>query len=140
MSQLSEAKKNNDLLWIIEKYNEYIDDDKIDFSEEDFAQFNKLLREKSQKLDQDLERFKNSSPFMNWASEELYSKSEKVTNRKVKEYIENIEDEIRETISTYHAVKTLKGLKPLLQERYEDVDFDPFDMLANGDLDFLFKN
>ena len=116
MSQLSEAKKNHDLLWIIEKYNQFIPDDQLDFAESDFDKFNKMLRRKSLKLDDKHEHYKNSAPFIAWADEYVYSKSDRVIEKRINEYISEIQANVEDVSCLFNEVKNPKGIKTCFRD------------------------
>ncbi|MBL4821926.1 MAG: hypothetical protein JKX90_00175 [Colwellia sp.] len=145
MAQLVKAKKNKDAYTIISMFHQFMPESELtlfDGSDEELTQaLIKLLNEKLRELDQENkdQKYNNGLPSMIW--QKLSGRSKKATQENIDTHLADLEDSHTRLNYYIHEVKTVKLLKEILSERYEQNSFNPF---ANGnfslaDLEEMFR-
>ena len=145
MAQLVEAKKNKDAYTIISLFHQFVPDSELNFfdgSDEELTQaLIKLLNEKLSELDQENREQKYNNGLQSMIWQKLSGRSKKATQNNIDMHLADLEDSHSRLNYYIHEVKTVKLLKEVLGERYEQNRFNPF---ANGefslnDLDEFFR-
>jgi len=130
MTKLLEARRNQDLMTVFELYSEYVDSD-VEFSEQDLAELEEVLHRFIEIQSEKQFELITKSPMHNMAFDLFYAKSPATTNRKIKQYIKEIDSKIADLETFTSSVKSLKSLKPYLEERHDSL-FDFFSMDVPG--------
>lgn len=129
MAQLLTARKDGDVMTIVEFYQQYVDDDS-NLSKADEKQLLDSLKLQISALHEAQEDYSRESPLHHMAFESFYHPSAKKTAQAFKHHIQYMKQLALVAISQSQEIRSLKTLKPYLEERYEDRRFDnPFDIL-----------
>ena len=131
MSTLVSAKKENDILTIMEMYNTYVSEDEVVFEEKELKIINEVLKDKLDTLEEEFYDIKFHHP-KRQVFEELLGKSEKSILKNVEKYIDEITTEEEKNRYFQENLKTLKTLKVELRSRDDEKDsFSMFDVFSN---------
>lgn len=114
MSKVVTAKNENDIITLLQIYNEYSEDNKFSFSDEEFNIFNSILRK--QESDLNVEKFKltKMSGFSSFLYSTFHSRSKKVIQSKFNDYIKYIQEECDSINQLHKQVRTVKGVRQFL--------------------------
>ena len=114
MSKVVTAKNENDIITLLQIYNEYSENNKFSFSDEEFNIFNSILRK--QESDLNVEKFKltKMSGFSSFLYSTFHSRSKKVIQSKFNDHIKLIQEECDSINQLHKQVRTLKGVKQFL--------------------------
>ncbi len=145
MAKLVTAKKSKDAFTIISMFHQFMPESEhtlFEGSDDELTQaLIELLNEKSRILDQENEesKYKNGIKSMIW--QKLNGRSKKITQEKIDAHLADLESSHTQLNYYINEMKTVKLLKEVLAERYEQRNFNPF---AKGefsldDLDDLFR-
>ena len=105
-------------------------DNNATLSKADEKQLTDALKRQIIELECEREEYSFESPLHRTAFDQFYHQSPRQTNQALKQHIQMLEAATSEVISQAHSIKTLKTLKPYLEERYEEHCFDnPFEAL-----------
>ncbi|NQY37154.1 MAG: hypothetical protein HRT37_19750 [Alteromonadaceae bacterium] len=130
MAQLVTAKKNKDAFSIISMFHQYVPESELtlfDGSDEDLsAGLLSLLNEKLRILDQENRdiKYNNGLPSMIW--QKLGGRGKKNIDRNIACHIADLEESQTSLRYIIDEVKTVKSLKQILSERYDQRSFSPF--------------
>jgi len=130
MTQLLEARRNQDLMTVFELYSEYVDSS-VDFSEQDLAELEEVLHRFIEMQSEKRFELITKSPMHNMAFDLFYAKSQATTNRKIKKYLKDIDSKVADMEMFTDTVKSLKSLKPYLEARHDSL-FDYFSIDTPG--------
>jgi hypothetical protein len=129
MAELLGARKRGDVMTIINLYQEHVDNDAT-LSKADEKQLIDTLKRQITELYGEREEYSFESPLHRTAFEQFYHQNPHTTDQAFKRHMQMMEAATLEIISQAHSIKTLKTLKPHLDERYEEHRFDnPFEAL-----------
>ena len=145
MTTLVKAKKNKDAFTIISMFHQFVPESELtlfDGSDEELTEaLITLLNEKSHQLDKenDDNKYRDGIKSMVW--QKLNGRSKKATQENIDIHIKDLEDSHTRLNYYIHEVKTVKLLKEILSERYEQHHFNPFETgeFTLADLDELFR-
>ena len=127
MSQLLEARKHGDVMTIVEMYQKYVADD-ASLSKSDERELITTLKQQIDELACEKEEYSFQSPLHRIAFETFYFPSQRKTDQAFKQHIQRMKQTVSEVESQALNIRTLKTLKPYLEERYEEHRFfDPFE-------------
>jgi hypothetical protein len=131
MAELLGARKQGDVMTVINLYQQHVDND-ASLSKADEKQLIDALKRQVTALECEREEYSFESPLHRTAFAQFYHHSPRQTNQALKHHIQMMEAATSEVVSQAHSIKTLKTLKPHLEERYEEHGFDnPFEMLED---------
>ncbi len=145
MAKLVAAKKNKDAFTIISMFHQFMpesDNALFDGNDEELTQaLIGLLNEKLHQLDQEHSDNKYNNGIKSMVWQKLNGRSKKATQENIDTHLSDLESSHSQLNYNIHIVKTVKRLKEILGERYEQRNFNPF---AHGDfslddLDALFR-
>jgi len=129
MAELLGARKRGDVMTIINLYQEHVDNDAT-LSKADEKQLIDALKRQITELYGKRVEYSFESPLHRTAFEQFYHQSPRTTDQAFKRHMRMMEAATSEVISQARSIKTLKTLKPHLDERYEEHRFDnPFEAL-----------
>ncbi len=134
MAQLVKAKKDKDAYTIISMFHQFVPESELsifDGNDEELAQaLIKLLNEKIKTLDQENDERKYNSGLQSLVWQKFSGRSKKIVQENIDSHLADLEDNQTRLNYYIHEVKTVKLLKEILSERYEQKNFNPF---ANAD-------
>lgn len=137
MAKLVTAKKNKDAFTIISMFHQFMpenDNALFDGNDEELtAALIGLLNEKLDQLDQENHDNKYNNGIKSMVWQKLNARSKKATQDNIIRYLADIENSHSQLIYSVDEVKTVKKLKEVLGERYEQRHSNPF---ASGDFSF----
>lgn len=130
MAQLVKAKKNNDAYTLISMFHQFIPDSEMalfDGSDEELSQaLLVLLNQKLHELDDENNHNKYSNGISSMVWQKLGGRSKKVIQENIAMQLGGL-DERQERLNYFiDEVKTVKQLKAILSERYDQRRHDPF--------------
>ena len=129
MAELLGARRQGDVMTVINLYQQHVDNDAT-LSKADEKQLTNALKRQITALEGKREEYSFESPLHRTAFTQFYHQSFRQTNQALKHHIQMMEAATSEAVSQAHNIKTLKTLKPHLEERYEAHCFDnPFEAL-----------
>ncbi len=146
MAQLVTAKKNKDAFTIISMFYKFVPESELtlfDGSDEELAAaLLALLNEKISELDLENQDIKYNNGLQSMIWQKLGARGKKNIDKNIDIHIADLEDCHTALRYIIDEVKTVKALKKILSERYDERIFNPFSEL-NGmlieDLDDLFR-
>ncbi len=122
MAALLEARRNNDLITIMEMYNRYAAV-REDLEAADCTELEGVLELYLKQQESREYEIINRSPLHAEAYDRFYAKTSKIIDRRLAQHLAKIEDRKAGLELFAEKVKTLKVLKPVLEERYDLHDF-----------------
>jgi len=129
MAELLGARRQGDVMTVINLYQQHVDNDAT-LSKADEKQLTNALKRQITALESKREEYSFESPLHRTAFAQFYHQSSRQTNQALNHHIQKMEAATSEVVSQTHSIKTLKTLKPHLEERYEEHRFDnPFEAL-----------
>lgn len=129
MTELLKARKQGDVMTIIKMHQEYVSHNSA-LSKADEAQLIKALKAQVSALKQERESYSFESPLHRMAYEVFYFPSAKKTERAFEQHIRHMETAALQAQSLSQHIKTLKTLRPHLEQRYNESRFNnPLDAL-----------
>jgi len=145
MAKLVTAKKEKDAFTIISMFHQFMPESEnslFDGNDEELTQaLVTLLDEKLQQLDKENgdEKYNNGIKSMIW--QKLNARSKKATEEKIYMHLADLEDSHTRLNYYINEVKTVKLLKEILSERYEQRRSNPFESgeFSLDDLEDLFR-
>ena len=140
MAKLVTAKKNKDAFTLISMFHQFIPESENSLFEGNDEELTQaligLLNEKLHQLDQENndEKYNNGIKGMIW--QKLHGRSKKVTQQKINDHLSDLKSSHVQLNHHIHKVKTVKLLKEVLSERYEQRRFSIFDELDDFNEEF----
>ncbi len=129
MTALLKARKQGDVMTIIQMHQEHVSHDSA-LSKADEQQLIAALKAQVSALKQERESYSFESPLHRMAYEVFYSPSAKKTEQALEQHIRRMETAASQAQSLAQQIKTLKTLKPHLEQRYDESRFNnPLDAL-----------
>lgn len=127
MSQLLEARRQHDLVRVVQLYQEHVDD-AVDFGEQELEELEKVLRQFIELESLRQGDIATKSYLHEIAFTEFYSTDVKKTNKAIARKIKQIETHKKEIETFSETVTSLQKLKPYLEKRYDQMQwsFDRF--------------
>lgn len=129
MSELLKARKQGDVMTVLSLYQEHVGGDS-GLSGKDEKQLIAALQHQIQTLKMERDEYSFSSPMHRTAFDIFYTKSRKKTDDAFRNHIEHIKNAGKQAGKLAAEIKSLKTLKPYLEERYEEfrpeIDVDAF--------------
>ena len=123
MSQLLAARKEGDVMAVIDMYRQHVgDDDSLPAADE--QQLIAALRQQIATLEEGIEDYSCKSPLHRAAYEMFYFANSRKTDQAFREHLRNIRRVTAEAERMGREIRTLKTLKPVLAQRYDDRAFD----------------
>jgi len=120
MTQLLEARRNQDVMSMLSLYREYVEFD-VDFSEQDLAELEAVLRRFIELQEQKESDLILQSPLHQMVYENFYNKNAATVKRKIKRYLRDLHSQALDLDQFSESVKSLKALKPYLEDRYDQM-------------------
>ncbi len=145
MAKLVSAKKNKDAFIIISMFHQFMpesDNALFDGNDEELTQaLIGLLNDKLHQLDKENSDNKYNNGIKSMVWQKLNGRSKKATQENIDCHLADLEDSHTRLNYSIHEIKTVKLLKEILGERYEQRNFNPFDGgdFSLDDLDALFR-
>jgi len=131
MAKLVKAKKNKDAYTLISMFHQFVPESELtlfDGSDEELTQaLITLLNEKLKELDSENFHNKHSDGIQSMIWKKLSGRSKKIQQEKIDAHIADLTDSHTQLNYSINEVKTLKRLKGVLSERYEQRRFNPFE-------------
>lgn len=142
MAQLVKAKKEKDAYTIISMFHQFVPESELslfDGNDQELTQaLIKLLNEKLKTLDQENHEQKYNNGLESLVWQKFSGRSKKATQENIDTHLADLEDSHTRLNYYIHEVTTVKLLKEILSERYEQKNFNPFTN-ANFSLDKMFR-
>ncbi len=127
MSQLLDARKQGDVMVMVQMYQEYAGEDGT-LPRADERQLLEVLKRQVEELRSEQEAYSFESPLHRLAYERFYFPSPARTDQAFRRHIQEVEKAASEAASLARSIKSLKALKPHLERRYEERRyFNPLD-------------
>ena len=120
MTQLLDARDQQDVMTMMMLYNEHVEDGELSLEPEEINTLCDLLEKQKSMLDIDREALIDESPMHYAVHDKLYAVSQKVRDRKLKEHIKGVHTNIKRKFKLVEYLRNLTNLKVVLEERYED--------------------
>ena len=125
MSTLLDARKNNDLITVLQLHQQFVDADhslsNADQHDLEAVLLNYLAQQVERKAD-----IINQSPLHAGVYKRFYARSQKSINKKIAQHLQSLQ----QRSDSYHyfssEIRTLKALKEVLAERYEQNRYSSF--------------
>ena len=118
MSDLLKARKTGDVMTILELYQEYVDSEQI-FTKADEKQLITALEHQIFDLQGEQTQIIEQSPAHQMAYERFYYSSKKKTDKAIAEHLIQVSQDKIDIERTVKEIRSLKTLKPWLEQRYE---------------------
>ncbi len=131
MAQLLQARKHNDVMALLNLYQEYVIDGSA-LTREDEKQLVDSLEFQISQLQMELESYSPPS-MLHEAAWGLYSHSKKATDHTIAEHLKKQKKQVESLRRVTPKIKSMPTLKPLLQERYDYNVFSDFDEFVGWD-------
>jgi len=122
MTRLLNARKQGDVMTIIQMHQQHVGDENA-LSKADEKQLIKALKAQVDELRQERETYSFESPFHRMAFEVFYCPSQKKTDLAFKKYIQQMEKTASDAQALSQSIKSIKTLKPYLEQRYDERRF-----------------
>lgn len=121
MSRLLDARKRGDVMTVVEMYHQHVGDASLSIADE--KQLIETLQQQIAELEDEQEDYRYESPLHRVAFEEFYHSSPRKIDQAFKLHQERMEIIASESQKLAQNIKTLKTLKPYLEQRYDDHRF-----------------
>ena len=118
MSNLLKARRTGDVMIILALYQEYVDSEQI-FSKADEKQLITALEHQIRELKSEQGQIIQQSPAHQIAYEQFYNPSKKKTEQAIAEHLLQVSQDKIDIERTVNEIRSLKTLKPWLEQRYE---------------------
>ena len=129
MSELLNARDNQDVATIIELYAEYVSDTDLQMTDSEADSIIELLNHQLESLILAREQLVNQTPLHTELYEALYAISSKKRAAKRKQYLREFRNEAKEAFRTCERLRNLDQLRAELDIRYELIwEANPFNM------------
>ena len=122
MTLLLNARKQGDVMTIIQMHQQHVSDENA-LSKADENQLIKALKAQVDELRHERETYSFESPFHRMAFEVFYCPSQKKTDLAFKKHIQQMEKTASEAQALSQSIKSIKTLKPHLEQRYDERRF-----------------
>lgn len=119
MSQLLKARKQGDVMTVLEMYQQYVGDEQ-GLTGKDEKQLIEVLQQQIDLLKNEKEEYSYSSPMHRLAYEQFYFSSAKKTDQAFSQHIASIRQSAGHAHMLAERITSLKTLKPHLETRYEE--------------------
>jgi len=116
MADLLEARKNGDVMTVIELHQQYVDGTG-GLTTSDEKQLLGALNRQIEELQYEKERIISQSPIHEMIYERFYNASRKKVDRMIEAHLEQIKQDKRDIEAMRDQIKSLKTLKPWLEQR-----------------------
>ena len=128
MQELAHAKDNKDLFQLIaiKLKIEQIENGNATIDEKHLQQYAERLLEQKEELDQHIYMMKNHSGWNSWLYQNFYARHKKTTIKHLREYEQDLAEEIDELERLKLATKSVKSIRLYLKERQEAESFPHF--------------
>ena len=122
MIRLLNARKQGDVMTIIQMHQQHVGDENA-LSKADEKQLVKALKAQVDELRHERETYSFESPLHRMAFEAFYCPSQKQTDLAFKKHIQQMEKTASEAQALSQSIKSIKTLKPHLEQRYDERRF-----------------
>ena len=145
MAQLVKAKKDKDAYTIISMFHQFVPESELSLFDGNNQELSealiKLLNEKLKTLDQENHEQKYNSSLESLIWQKFSGRSKKIIQENIDCHLADLEDSHTRLNYYIHEVTTVKLLKEILSERYEQNSFNPFAdaHFSLDDLDNMFR-
>jgi len=119
MSELLNARKNNDIMTMLMIYNEHVNDSELSFAEDEMNTICLLVEQQIEQLNQEKYHFLYASPYREMMHDLVYNPSSKKQQLNFKTLTDDLELSYQSDVNTIPQLKNLKQLKEVLIEREE---------------------
>ncbi len=129
MQQLLEARKEGDILALLELYNGLDAKDELRLAKEEMRAACELIEEQLHKLKQAQSRFLHEQPVRLFVYDQFYSRSKKKREKKFEQWKADVEIDASRITTLLAELRNLTALKCVLEVRREQhryQEFDPF--------------
>jgi len=134
MAELLNARKKGDLLTVFKMYQQHTDN-RESFSRDDEKQLALALNQYIDQLEQEKQEIICQSPMHFTVYHRFYNASKKKQDQEIDRHLEKIRANIDITEHVAGAIKSLKTLKPWLEDRYDQLRMSAFDNFVD-DMDW----
>lgn len=117
MSELLRARDNKDVMTMMMLYNQHVDGGELALVEDEMHSLCQMLEQQQRQLDVTRTDIIYQSPLHASIHENLYAASPKTRNKKLKEYLENVQDDIDYQFEVVEYLGNLSQLKKVLEKR-----------------------
>ena len=119
MSRLLKARKQGDVMAVVELYQQHVAADDDVLSKTDEKQLVGALKRQIEELKAEKENYCFESPLHSLAYEHFYRSSRKKTDLAIHRHIESVMESARQAEQLASHITSLSKLKPYLEERYD---------------------
>ncbi len=120
MSQLLDARDQQDVMTMMQLYNEHVDDGELSMEQAEINTLCRLLENQKNQLDMAREELIDESPMHYAVHGKFYAANKKTRDKKLQEHIEGIEEGIKRKFQLVEYLRNLTNLKALLEQRYDE--------------------
>jgi hypothetical protein len=117
MSELSKAKRNQDAFTIFMLYQEHIQDDEFQFSDDELKKINWLLTVKLRELEDEKREFEYDNSLDSLIYRQFNGRSQRATDTNLREHAEQLADRIDSMTDDHRRLTNLREVKDMLQFR-----------------------
>ncbi len=138
MQTLTQAKDDQDIFTIFKLYQAHVQGNDLLFSNKEYTQLIRLLKDKLHTLEQKKRAFKEEGSVESMIYDRFHAKTQRETQSNLVNHENTLRQEIEQITSDHQRLTSLKQLKILLQERanqrvnYQEGSADFFDDLFGG--------
>lgn len=129
MAELLNARKKGDLLTVFKMYQEHTDN-RESFSKADEKQLVKALNLHIEQLEQEQEEIIFQSPMHYATYHRFYDSSKKKQTARIEQHIDDVQKAMSASEKMTNAIRSLKTLKPWLEERYDSLRLSMLDEMS----------
>ena len=132
MQQLLEARKQGDIMTLLQLYGECISGDDLLLAEQEMSNACELLQEQLHGLRAEKAAFIYQHPLRTQVHDLLYSGSQKAREKRLQRWKQDLKAEAEHTFTLIEELRNLTVLKAVLEERRELQLFDHLDLIFDG--------
>lgn len=128
MQQLLEARKQGDIMTLLQLYGECVDGDDLVLAEQEMTSACELLEEQLDGLHAEKTAFIYQHPLRTLVHDLFYSGSQKTREKRIEKWKQDLKAEAEQTLDLIEELRNLKVLKAVLEERQDERLFGELDI------------
>jgi hypothetical protein len=132
MQQLLEARKQGDIMTLLQLYSESLDGNDLVLAEQEMTSACELMEEQLDELRAEKADFIYQHPLRTLVHDLLYSSSRKSREKRIEAWKQGLRVEAEQSLDMIDELRNLKVLKIVLEARRDERMFDDLDMLFDS--------
>jgi hypothetical protein len=117
MRELLKARKQGDIMTLLGIYTEHVDSSELQLAEQEMSRLCDLLQDQIDELEEEKDSYIFSHPHRLSVFQLLYAPTSKKRQQRIEEWKQSLADEAQYNKSILNRLRTLKDLKPILEDR-----------------------